>query len=151
MSPLRMVCACATGSWAISALVGSFDLKWRSDRRSRDSEEGSLGWGARMGNGSCAIFPLVGPFHRKWRHQTSPDPFGVPLEGWDARMRNRKLCNIHYSKKANAGNGCACAKHIFVTSGSGQSHFQSRPLPVTWLPVAHRSSWNTTWTVPIYY
>jgi hypothetical protein len=49
-----------------------------------------------------------------------------------------------YSKKTNAGNGCACAEHTSVTSGSG-------PLPVTWLPVVHRSSWNTTWTVPIYY
>ena len=61
------VCAYATGSSAISDLVGPFDWKWRyetSPRIDRWSLEG-CGRVCACATRSCAISTLVGPFHRK--------------------------------------------------------------------------------------
>ena len=58
-SGFHWVCACATGSCAISTLMGHFDRKWRyetsprSDQRSRGPLRGSLGWAARMRDRKC--------------------------------------------------------------------------------------------------
>ena len=60
------VCAFATGSCAISALVGPFDRKWRyetSPRSDRRSPEG-VEWVCACATGSCAISALMGSFHR---------------------------------------------------------------------------------------
>jgi len=99
------LCACATGSWSISALVGPFHRKWRH-KTSRDPLGFPWKGGVRAcATGSCAISTVLGSFDRKWRHKTSRDPLGfpwkdrrVPLEGWGARMRNRKLLNIRLSR-----------------------------------------------------
>jgi len=77
-----VLCACATASCAISALVGPFDRK-------RPCPEVAL-----TGSRFCAFF-LSNSNMATEGHLT---PFGVPL---GVRMRNRKLRNIRSDRRSH--------------------------------------------------
>jgi len=113
----NMLCACATGSCAISALVGPFHRKWRH-KSSRDPLGFPWKGGVRAcATGSCTISTLVGPFlfrvracatvSRVFSYSSSSTvvqvpwipvteghltPSGIPL---GVRMRNRNLRTFH--------------------------------------------------------
>jgi hypothetical protein len=120
-----MFCACATGSCAISALVGPF---WPEVTKSRDRK----GPWPEVGSAHARIFPCV--FFLvvvTWLpdviqgHLTS---FGALL---GVRMRNRKLCNICNDRRSRDPFGSVHG--VFSTTSVSYNPRKPRILYLAWL------------------
>jgi hypothetical protein len=94
-----MLCAaCATGSSAISTLVGPFDRKWQSHVTGRGSVR-KCPW-PEVCSAHARLFPafiFLSSNMVTGCDGRSLDPFGVPL---DVHMRNRKLRNTRSDRRS---------------------------------------------------
>ena len=122
-----MFCASATGSCAISALVGPLDRKWQSRDRKRSWPE--------VCSAHARLFPprffLSSSTVVPWLPDVTEDhltPFGFLL---GVRMHNRKLRNTRNDRRSCDPFGSVHG--VFSTTSASYNHRKPRVLYLAWL------------------